>query len=377
MPRRARAALVIAATALLSLPAAAAALPPIKIAVEAPLSGSQSSNGLDILRGAQLAVREANAGQGVLGRRVKIIKVDDKGAQANAKQAVRRAIKKKAVAVLGPYNSSVGIVNLPIYLRSGIVPLHLVSSDDTRGEGATIQPKNSQIAPVEEAYVRSTGARKVAILVDDTANGAFTIGMADRLQQRLAKDGIAVTRISVKEVTDNVEATYYQTKVAEALAGSPDLVYVSTYYPEGAKIAAALASTGSTTKCLEGLANVDPAFVSGTTLAASQRCRFSGVPAAPQLPSAKSFVRRYRKAFKKEPGVWGVFTYDSARILFAAMREAGTTKFRPVLRNVKHTKGFRGQTGKVSLDPATGYRVQLPFLNILQVSDQKTFVIAP
>jgi branched-chain amino acid transport system substrate-binding protein len=384
MARFGRSMLVIAAASLFAVAIAAnsaetrpsKASAPIKIAVEAPLSGSQSSNGLDMLRGVQLAVREVNAGGGVLGRRIQIIKADDKGDQANAKRVAGRVIKSKAVAVIGPYNSSVGIVNLPIYLKNRIVPLHLTSSDDTRGQGVTIQPKNSQIAPVEEAYVRSIGAKKVAMLVDDTANGAFTIGMADRLQALLVKDGVAITRISVKELTDNVEATYYKTKVSEALAGHPDLVYVSTYYPEGSKIAEALASAGSSPRCLMGLANVDPAFGAGAPLAASQRCLFSGVPAAPQLPSAKSFVRRYRKAFRKQPGVWGVFTYDSAKILFKAIRGAGTTKFGPVLRRIKHTKGYRGQTGTTSIDPSTGYRQQLPFLSILRVDNKKNFVIA-
>lgn len=383
MSRSGRGMLAVAAASLFALAIASAAearpsstLAPIRIAVEAPLSGSQSSNGLDMLRGVQLAVREVNAGNGVLGRRIQIIKADDRGEQVNAKRVARRAIKNKAVAVIGPYNSSVGIVNLPIYLKNRIVPVHLTSSDDTRGEGVTVQPKNSQIAPLEEAYARSTGAKKVAMLVDDTANGAFTIGMADRLQNRLTKDAVAITRISIKELTDNVEATYYQTKVAEALAANPDLVYVSTYYPEGVKIAEALASAGTSPPCLMGLANVDPAFSATSPLAASQRCLFSGVPAAPQLPSAKTFVRRYRKAFDKEPGVWGVFTYDSAKILFKAIRQAGTTKFGRVQRNLKNTKGYRGQTGKTSIDPSTGYREQLPFLSILRVNDKKTFVIA-
>jgi branched-chain amino acid transport system substrate-binding protein len=361
---------------LLALPAAASAARPIRIAVEAPLTGSQSSNGLDQLRGVRLAVREANAKGGILGRRVKIIRADDKGDQANAKRVARRVVKRKAVAVIGPYNSSVGIINLPIYLKNRVVPVHLTSTDDTKGQGVTIQPKNSQIsAPLEETYVTSSGAKRVAMLVDDTANGAFTIGMADRLQQRLTADGVAVTRISVKEVTDNVEATYYSTKVAEALATAPDLLYVSTYYPEGVRIAQALASS-SAPPCLMGLANVDPAFVGGAGLAASQRCVFSGVPEAPQLPSAKSFVRRYRKAFKKEPGVWGVFTYDSAKILFRAMRKAHGTGFKKVLRRLQRTKGYRGQTGSITIDPKTGYRIELPFLNILEVDAQQHFVIS-
>jgi branched-chain amino acid transport system substrate-binding protein len=385
MSGRACRGVVIAIVALLALPAIAAAgtvgeaaaRPPIKIAVEAPLSGSQSSNGLDMLRGVRLAVRQVNAGGGLLGRRVKIVRADDKGDRANARNVARRVIKRKAIAVIGPYNSSVGIVNLPIYLRNRIVPVHLTSTDDTRGEGVTIQPKNSQIAPVEEDFVRSTNARKVAMLVDDTPNGAFTTGMADRLQSRLTGDGVAVKRLSVKEVTDGVDANYYASKVAEAIASGPDLLYVSTYYPEGTKIAQALTAAGSSPKCLMGLANVDPGFVSTAGLAASQRCVFSGVPAAPQLPSAKTFVRQYRKAFKKEPGVWGVFTYDSARLLFKAIKKTGSTGFARLQRKLKHTRGYRGQTGRTSIDPSTGYRVKLPFLHILQVDARQHFVIAP
>jgi branched-chain amino acid transport system substrate-binding protein len=356
--------------------AVTAAAAPIRIAVEGPLSGSQASTGLDILRGTQLAVREANRKHGVLGRRVRLIKVDDKGDQANAKRAARRAIRSKAVAVIGPYNSSVGIVNLPIYLKNRVVPVHLVSSDDTRGEGVTVQPKNSQIAPVEDAYVTSSKAKRVAMLVDDTPNGAFTVGMADRLQQRLTVDGVAVARISVKEVTDNVPASYYAQKVAEALATAPDLVYVSTYFPEGARIAQALGASTSPA-CLMGLANVDPEFITSAGLASGRRCVFSGVPAAPQLPSAKSFVRRYRKAFRKEPGVWGVFAYDSAKLLFRAIERTGGTQFKRVQRALKRTKGYLGQTGTITIDPATGYRVQLPFLNVLTVNGAGKFVIAP
>src|SRR3954447_12636994 len=98
-------------------------------------------------------------------------------------------------------------------------------------------------------------ARRVAMLVDDTANGAFTVGMANRLSRRLARDDIEVKRVSVRETAD-VSDEYYASKVAEALSTRPDLLYVSTYYAEGVEIAKALAATASGVPCLMGLANV-------------------------------------------------------------------------------------------------------------------------
>jgi len=370
-------ALLLAVASLGLFAAVGAAAPPIRIALEAPLSGSQSSNGLDMLRGVQLAARQANRHHGVLGRRIKIVKADDKGDSALAKKVARRAIRKHIAAVIGPYNSSVGIVNLPIYLKNRVVPLHLTSSDDTRGMGITIQPKNSQIAPLEETYIRSTGAKRVTILVDDTPNGAFTVGMADRLQQRLTADGVIVNRISLVELANNPPPGYYSTKVLEAFATLPDMIYVSTYYPEGAEIAKALNTNPNGPNCLMGLANVDPGFVTAAGLGPSQRCVFSGVPAAPQLPSAARFVSQYRKAFKRAPGVWGVFTYDSAKLLFRAIERAGGTGFNRLQKRLKHTKNYHGQTGATTIDPATGYRTDLPFLHILRVDSYKDFVISP
>jgi branched-chain amino acid transport system substrate-binding protein len=148
---------------------------------------------------------------------------------------------------------------------------------------------------------------------------------------------------------------------------------VSTDFPEGARIAQALSKAGSTPPCLMGLANVDNAFVAKTTLSQAQRCFFSGVPAATEMPSAKTYVGRYRAAFGKKPSVWGSFTYDSARILFRAINRAKSFDFAQVERALRQTRGFHGATGTVSIDAKTGYRKTVP-VTILRVSKQKRFV---
>jgi ABC-type branched-subunit amino acid transport system substrate-binding protein len=251
----------------------------------------------------------------------------------------------------------------------------MTSRDETAGTGATVQPMNTQIAPVEERYLKSGGARRVAMLVDDTANGAFTRGMANRLRAALRRDGASVSWISIKEMTARgLPSGYYAGKVAEALAQSPDLVYVSTYFPEGVQIAKALADAGGTPRCLMGLANVDDGFVAKATIDEAQRCLFSGVPAATEMPSAKTYVRQYRARFGKKPGVWGSFTYDSARILFAAIDRAKSYDFAAVEGQLRRTESYRGATGTITIDPNTGYRLNVP-VSILRVNAQKRFVI--
>ena len=350
---------------------------PLLLAVEGPQSGSQAPNGLDQLRGVRLAVSQLNAHGGLWdGRKVAIVRADDKGASARAKPVARGVIAKGIHFVIGPYNSSVGLANLSLYRAHHVLPLWMTSDDKTAGVGATVQPMNSQIAPIEARYVEQLHAKRVAMLVDDTANGAFTKGMATRLRADLQQEGATVTWISVKETTaQGLPSTYYADKVSQARAANPDLVYVSTYFPEGIRIAQALASAGSDPPCLMGLANVDNAFVAQTTLAQAQRCVFSGVPAATEMPSAKTYVARYRAKFGKKPSVWGSFTYDSARILFRAINRAKSFDFAKVERALRRTKGFHGATGAITIDAKTGYRKTVP-VSILRVNDKKRFVLA-
>lgn len=340
---------------------------PIVIAVEAPLTGSQSANGKDMLRGVKLAVAQVNARGGVLGRPVSIVRIDDRADASYAEASVTKAIAARAVAVIGPYNSSVGEVNLGSYMDAGIVPLRMTSADQTQGFGATTQPMVKQTSPVEVPYLLSIAPKRVTMLVDPSA---YTTTVAKKTAQGLRKAGVTVTSITVNPGAPNYTAT-----VQQALATNPQAIYSSTYYPEGAKIAQALAAANSTAACFMNLANVDNAFVEIAGVNVARSCTFSGVPAAEQYPGAEQYVAQYRAAFGKQPDVWGSFTYDSALVLFAAMERAGTTAYAPLLSAVLQTQGLQGATGTISINPDSGNRRNAPMF-ILGVDTQGDFVVA-
>jgi branched-chain amino acid transport system substrate-binding protein len=357
---------VLVAT-LVAAPAHSAPSSQLVIALEAPLTGDQSNNGKDQLRGAQLAAMQINANGGVQGRMIKIVGIDDQASPDQAKAAVTAAKKAGAEVVVGPYNSGVGVVNLPIYVQNKIFPMRMTSSLETQGYGATTQPMNSQISPTEIDFISSTGVKSVAMLVDPSD---YTASIASQTAAGLTAKGISVTQIAVP-----VGNASYSAQIAQALALKPGMIYSSTYYPEGSIIARELLATASTTPCFMGLANVDPAFVTEAGLAAAQFCTFSGVPAAPQLPSAKAYTKSYVKEFKKQPGVWGAFTYDSVYVLAAAIERAGTTNYKALKKAVLSTKNFEGATGSITFKNKTGNRTEVP-VEILNVNNRGTFVVA-
>ncbi len=342
------------------------ALQPLLVGLEAPLSGPQRANGRDMWRGALLAAEQLNREGGVLGRPIELVRLDDKADPDRALAVARRLRRLGGAAVIGPYNSAVGVLNLPWYVEKNILPVHLTSTDDTNGLGVTVQPKNSQIAPVEVDYIQSLGVRRVSMLVDPST---YTTGMADRVEAALKAEGVKVRRFSIVPGADDHDAV-----VARALASDPDLVYSSTYYPEGSRIARALAASGSSAVRFMGLANVDAAFVTEAGLKVARGCVFSGTPAAEQLPDAQAYVKAYRRRFDRDPNVWGTFTYDSLKLLDRAMEDAGSTAYGPALRQLLQTKGYRGETGTITIDRLTGNRVKVPVF-ILRVNRSGTFVV--
>ena len=58
-----------------------------------------------------------------------------------------------------------------------------------------------------------------------------TQGMAERLKESLTNNDINVTTIKIKPGQDS-----YKNKVRRAIKNDPDLIYLSTYFPEGSTI---------------------------------------------------------------------------------------------------------------------------------------------
>jgi ABC-type branched-subunit amino acid transport system substrate-binding protein len=93
------------------------------------------------------------------------------------------------------------------------------------------------------------------------------------------------------------------------------------------------------------------------------------------MPSAVRYLRAYRAMFRRTPSVWGSFTYDSAKILFAAINRAKSYSFAAVERKLRRTVWYPGATGTITIDRKTGYRTKVP-VSILRVDSRKRFVIA-
>ena len=327
----------------------------IRIGLEAPITGSLSELGQGMLNGAKQAATQVNANGGVNGKKIEIVAIDDKGDPDAGVTAANAAVKAGLDAVVGPYNSGVGLKTLPIYAAAGLVPLRLTSSDATEGMGFTLQPMTSQIAPVAtDAIVKELKATSVALIVDSSTD--YTKSAATAMTASLGKAGVKIT--TTESITPGAK-TYADT-VTKVLATKPSAVYVITYFPEAGLIAQAMLAANTSVNCLADYGAYDNGYITAAGIPAAQKCPVVGVPAPSDFPNSAALVAEYTKEFKTAPGSWSPYTYDSVLVLADAITRAGSTTADALKSALAGTKGWKGWTGTVAFDATTGNRLPAP-----------------
>ena len=107
----------------LTLPALAASSEPIRIGEFASMTGKEATYGQTAHRGAVLAIEEANAAGGVLGRRIELLTEDNQSRPGESATIVKKFISRdKVVAVLGEIVSSRTLEVAPI-CQNARIPL--------------------------------------------------------------------------------------------------------------------------------------------------------------------------------------------------------------------------------------------------------------
>ena len=338
---------VLLAVGAITVVGAVKSTPTWKIGLEAPLSGSQASIGQGMLKGAQLAADEINAAGGLEGKNVQIVAIDDQASATAGVTAAKAAIAGHLDGIVGPYNSSVGTKTLPLYLQAGLIPVRLTSATATEGMGVTLQPMESQIAPVAASALK--GTTSVAIAYDPTSD--YTKGVAAAVKAQLTAQGTTVTDFVAVEPGKKD----YTDVVAQLKATNPQTIYAAVYYPEGALFAKALAAGGQSPSCLLDYASYDSGYVTDAGSAAT-RCLVLGVPAPSDFAGSSSHVTAYRAAFGEAPGTWSPYTYDSVRLLIDAAAKNHGFSAAGLTSQLDAVSAWRGWTGFVSLAATTGNR---------------------
>ncbi len=292
---------------------------PIRIGHLTPRTGFLGPMGEYAVLGATMAVEEVNAAGGVLGRKIELLTEDSVNPQTASTKAQRMVERDKVDALVGEISSASGLAIAQVATRAKTLFMQTgCNSDELRGKNCSRYMFHLEAC--NTMYVRTIGQ---ALLRDGMVKGkrwmAFTADYAfghDLFKQtkKFMDENGAVFVSNDMLPTD---ATEFSASLLKIRQQKPDLVMSNL---------AGNQTTNFTKQYNEF--NIDIPFAGAdmnmTSIWGAGKNGFSGVwpiiwTHQVQAPSAKEFVARFQKRWKKLPENQAVNDYLAIRILAEAM----------------------------------------------------------
>ena len=209
-----------------------AAAEPIRIGLQAPITGPWAYEGEMARNCVQIVVDEVNKAGGLLGRPVEIVLGDDQGSPKQSALVAQRMVSSKVAAVVGTYGSSVNDAGSVIYERSGLVNIAYGSTAEKLTEQGrkyffrTCFRDDRQGEFFATFAVDKLKAKRVAIVHDNTTFGK---GLAEAARRPLLAQKKAEIVFYDAITPGERDFTAILLNMGKQ---NPDVVYFTGYYSE-------------------------------------------------------------------------------------------------------------------------------------------------
>ena len=322
--------LIAAAAALAALASAGLAQSqegPILIGASIPLTGGVSTFGQHSRWGAELAVSEANAKGGVLGRKIEVDFQDNRCNPAEAVKSVTQMLsEKKYVAIFDGLCSSAALAIMPLVERAG-VPFVVANASATSiaersGVGGNkwtfkVNPTDLSMLDALVGWLDKEGkAGNIAFLGEDSDFGrAGSTGLETALKKRNLK--LASVDFFQKGTAD---FTPVFTKIKARKPALFAIYAVDADFQNAMRqwysMGGGVPLTGRVLVDQVPKEIMDSGFLDGTT---------SVQPYDPSVdtPGNKAFVEAFRKLHNAPPILVSFESYEAMKVLIDAIRRAG------------------------------------------------------
>lgn len=337
-------------------PAPAPAPTEILIGANYELTGNVATFGQSTVNGIELAFEEINAAGGILGMKLKIVKSDNKSDAGEATNiATKLVTQDKVIALLGPVTSTNVLAAVPVATQYK-VPIITSSGTNTKvtvdDAGKTrdwafrtcfIDPFQGLVAGTFAAT--SLNAKTAAVYIDK--NSDYSKGLAAEFKKAFeAKGGKIVSEEGF--TTDDKE---FRATLKKIIGKNPDMIFVPAYYEQDGLIARQARELGYTKPIAGGDGWDSEKLLEIAGAKALQNVFFVNHYSAQDTdPKVVKFVTDYKAKYNGVPDALAALGYDTAYMLAAAIKAAGSADPAKIKDALAATKGFVGVTGNISMD---------------------------
>lgn len=339
----------------------------VVIGLDAPLTGDLSALGQGIKNSAHLAITNANKNNEVPGVTFQFTPLDDQAQPTSGQQnATKIAGDKKAVAIIGPLNSSVAQSMQQVAQSSTIALISPANTtpdltqgkdwkQDDRKRQFTTYFRTSTTDEVQGAfggkYAHDQIKAKTAYVIDDQKT--YGVGLAASFSAKFTSLGGKI--VGTEHV--NPEDRDFKAIVSKAKSAHPDLVFYGGEYPASAPLSQQLKESGVTVPLMGGDGMYSGDYITLNKKSAGDYATSVGKPVE-QLDSAKKFIADYKAAgYKDRYEAYGGSTYDATWSVIQAVKAVVADNggklpddARAKVVQALNKVSFAGVTGNVSFD---------------------------
>ena len=329
----------------------------IKIGVLNEMTGGNATMGTSSANGAKMAIKEANAKGGVLGKQIQAVVADNKSEPSEAANAMTKlATQDKVVAITGMFASSNAIAASSV-AESTKVPFLAVGATNPK---VTVDEKTNKVkdytfrvcfidpfqGTVGANFVLNTlNLKKAVFLVDNSSD--YSKGLAAFFKDAFTKGGGAV----IAEEAYLQKDQDFKTILTKVKALNAEVIYVPGYYEEVGKIVKQAREMGITVPIIGGDGWDSPKLVEIGTPAALNNTYFTNHYSVDDTSAAsQAFVEAYKKEYGQAPDALAVLGYDAANVLIDAIKRANSTEPAKIREALAATKDFMTVTGSTTLN---------------------------
>lgn len=329
----------------------------IKIGANLELSGNVASYGSSIGLGADLAVQEINDAGGIDGKKIELIKADNKSENAEATAAALKLVTQdKVVAMMSPATSgntiaTVEIANqnkIPLIGAAATAPGVTVKEDGSLNEYAFrtcfIDPFQGIVAA--NFATNELEAKNVAIFADNASD--YAKGLAKSFKETIAKNGGKV----VKEEAYVAKDADFRTQLTSIKATNPDFIFIPGYYEEVGLIVKQARELGITAPLMGADGWDSPTLVE---LAGADALNNTFITNHYSAEDPDQKIQDFVKAFKaanndKAPDAFNALGYDTVYYIVDAIKRAGSTDGEAIKNALAETENLSLVTGTFTVD---------------------------
>jgi len=336
----------------------------IRVGVFLSLTGATAAYGVSALNAFKLASEEVNRAGGVAGRQVELIIEDDHSNTDEVAGIVAKLIQQDKVhALLAEPISTRAMVAAPIAQQHKVVMIspaaikpELTMTGDYIFRACFTSPAEGEaIAAFATNRLR---AKRAAIILD--GKNDYAVVLAGFFSESFKKLGGEIVSQQNYEASDKDVAA----QIRAINAAAPDVIFAPGFYSTAGLVARDVKRQGGKAILIGSDGWDSPDLLQGAGDA------FDGVYFANHFwvgssdPLVSKFVTDYTAMFGIAPEAGAATAYDAARLLFDAIKRAGTTDAVAIRDALATTANFPGVTGRITIDAHRNALVSVYMLRI-------------